>query len=168
MAFATYIASPLYVIVSSPVWALAIEDLVIEAEAWLLLLILLIATIEHIKEAAITLKVTVFFRFKCCLKYEEEVYTEKLKRLPNIGAIVKTADGEGEVSMVETLKEKIKVRFKDGDDIFYKKYDAKDIVVIKDAEKQEDNIEVESEEDLKELEKLEKLDKLEKDTEDTI
>ena len=107
-------------------------------------------------------------RLMCCLKYEEEVYTEKLKRLPNIGAIVKTADGEGEVSMVETLKERIKVRFKDGEDTFYKKYDVKDILVIKDAEKQEDKIEVESEEDLKELEKLEKLDKLEKDTEDTI
>ena len=53
---------------------------------------------------------------------EEEVntYTEKLKRLPNIGAIVKTADGEGEVSMVETLKERIKVKFKDGEDIFFK------------------------------------------------
>ena len=107
-------------------------------------------------------------RLMCCLKYEEEVYAEKLKRLPNIGAIVKTADGEGEVSMVETLKERIKDRFKDGEDTFYKKYDVKDIVVIKDAEKQEEKIDVESDEDLKELEKLEKLDKLEKDTEDTI
>ena len=107
-------------------------------------------------------------RLMCCLKYEEEVYTEKLKRLPKIGAIEKTADGEGEVSMVETLKERIKVRFKDGEDTFYKKYDVKDIVVIKDAEKQDDKIEAETEEALRELEKLEKLDKLEKDTEDTI
>ena len=70
--------------------------------------------------------------------------------------------------MVETLKERIKVRFKDGEDTFYKKYDVKDIVVIKDVEKQDDKIDAESEADLKELEKLEKLDKLEKDTEDTI
>ncbi|MGN1298899.1 MAG: stage 0 sporulation family protein [Candidatus Scatovivens sp.] len=107
-------------------------------------------------------------RLMCCLKYEEEVYTEKLKRLPNVGAIVKTADGEGEVSNVETLKEKVRVRFKDGEDTFYKKYDVKDILVIKDGEKQEDKIEAETEEDLKELEKLEKLEKLDENTEDTI
>ena len=107
-------------------------------------------------------------RLMCCLKYEEEVYTEKLKRLPNNGAIVKTADGEGEVSTVETLKERVRVRFRDGEDIFYKKYDVKDIVVIKDGEKQEDRIEAETEEDLKELQKLENLEKLDKNTEDTI
>ena len=44
----------------------------------------------------------------CCLKYEQEVYEEKLKRIPKIGAIVKTEDGEGTVEGVETLKEKIK------------------------------------------------------------
>ena len=107
-------------------------------------------------------------RLMCCLKYEEEVYTEKLKRLPNIGAIVKTADGEGEVSNVETLKERVRVRFKDGEDTFYKKYDVKDIVVIKDGIKQDDKIEAESEEDLKELQKLENLEKLDENTEDTI
>ena len=106
-------------------------------------------------------------RLMCCLKYEEEVYTEKLKKLPNIGAIVKTADGEGEVSTVETLKEKVRVKFKDGEDIFYKKYDVKDIVVIKDGVKQEETFEGASEEEIKELQKMEKLDKLE-DTEDTI
>ncbi len=106
-------------------------------------------------------------RLMCCLKYEEEVYCEKLKRLPNIGAIVKTADGEGEVSNVETLKELIRVKFKDGDDIFYKKYDVKDIVVIKDGVK-EDKLQAESEEDLKELEEMEKLDQLEENSEDTI
>ena len=36
-------------------------------------------------------------RLMCCLKYENEVYEDKLKRLPNVGAIVKTEDGEGEV-----------------------------------------------------------------------
>ena len=96
-------------------------------------------------------------RLMCCLKYEQEVYEEKLKKLPKIGAIVKTADGTGEVCSVETLVEKVKVKFKDGDEVFYKKYDAKDISIIKDAEKEE--IEVENEEELAELEKLEKLEK---------
>ena len=62
-------------------------------------------------------------RLMCCLKYENEVYEDKLKRLPNVGAIVKTEEGEGEVDGVETLKERVKVRFIDGEDTFYKRYD---------------------------------------------
>ena len=63
-------------------------------------------------------------RLMCCLKYENEVYEDKLKRLPNVGAIVKTEDGEGEVDGVETLKERVKVKFKteDGDGYTYKRY----------------------------------------------
>ena len=77
-------------------------------------------------------------RLMCCLKYENEVYEDKLKRLPNVGAIVKTEDGEGEVDGVETLKERVKVKFKteDGDGYTYKRYDAKDIKVIKDVVKE--------------------------------
>ena len=71
-------------------------------------------------------------RLMCCLKYESEVYEEKLKKLPNIGAIVKTADGEGEVDNVEILKEQVRVRIKDGESYIYKKYEAKDIEIIKD------------------------------------
>jgi len=63
-------------------------------------------------------------RLMCCLKYEQDVYEEKLSRLPRVGAIVKTEDGEGIVEEVETLKEKIKVKLKNGDEYFYKKYDA--------------------------------------------
>ncbi len=36
-------------------------------------------------------------RLMCCLKYEQNVYEDKLKRLPKIGAIVKKEDGEGKV-----------------------------------------------------------------------
>ena len=83
----------------------------------------------------------------CCLKYEQNVYEEKLKRLPKIGAIVKTEDGTGEVCAVETLKEVIRVKFEDGEDSFYRKYDAKDVIVIKDVVVDDDKIEAESEED---------------------
>ncbi len=102
-------------------------------------------------------------RLMCCLKYEENVYSEKIKRLPKIGAIVKTEDGTGEVVSVETLKEKLRVKFKENDDVFFKKYDAKDVTVIKDAVEDE-NIsrkDVENEADLKELEELEQLEKTE-------
>lgn len=96
-------------------------------------------------------------RLMCCLKYENNVYEEKLKRLPHIGAIVKTEDGEGEVDSIETLKEKIRVKIKDGDEYIYRRYDAKDVKVIKDAEKEKiDQEELEHQKELKELEDLEK------------
>ena len=98
-------------------------------------------------------------RLMCCLKYEQEVYEEKLQRLPKIGAIVETEDGQGEVCSVETLKERVKVRFKDGEDIYYKRYNLPEIKIIKNIERKSEDEDIE---DLKELEKLEKLDAIEK------
>ncbi len=100
-------------------------------------------------------------RLMCCLKYESDVYEEKLKRLPNIGAIVSTEDGEGEVDGIETLKERVKVKIKDGDGYLYKRYDAKDIKVIKDA-----TTEVVNEEELENKKELEELERLEKEEND--
>ena len=99
-------------------------------------------------------------RLMCCLKYENDVYEDKLKRLPNIGAIVKTADGEGEVDNIETLKEIIRVKIKDGDNYTYKKYNVSDIKIIKDnkIDDQEDEEEKEHKKELEELERLEELD----------
>ena len=106
-------------------------------------------------------------RLMCCLKYEQEVYEEKLKKLPKIGAIVETADGEGEVCGIETLSENIKVKFIDGEDTFYKKYNIKDVEIIKNVEKNEPIDDLDSDE-LKELEELENLDKIEQNEEDDI
>jgi cell fate regulator YaaT (PSP1 superfamily) len=92
-------------------------------------------------------------RLMCCLKYEEDVYMEKLKRLPKVGAIVKTEDGTGEVISVETLEEKVKVKYTEGPETFYKKHNAKDIEVIKDVEIP-DEMQLDNTEELKELEKL--------------
>ena len=105
-------------------------------------------------------------RLMCCLKYEQEAYEEKLARLPKIGAIVKTEDGKGEVCGIETLKERIKVKLKDGDGFFYKRYDLKDIKIIKNIERNPQ--EEENTEDIKELEKLEKLDAIENTNTDEI
>ena len=89
-------------------------------------------------------------RLMCCLKYEQEVYEEKLSRLPKVGAIVKVEDeGEGIVDSLEILKEKIRVKFKDKDGFYYRKYDAKDVKVIKDVEDKNEDIE---DEELKKLE----------------
>ena len=100
-------------------------------------------------------------RLMCCLKYEQEAYEEKLKRLPKIGAIVKTEDGEGVVDAVETLKEKVRVKMRDQDgENFYKKYDAKDVKIIKNVTT--DVVDPEEKEHLKELQELEKLEKMDK------
>lgn len=96
-------------------------------------------------------------RLMCCLKYEQDVYEEKLSRLPKVGAIVKTPEGEGTVENVETLKELLKVKIVEKDETKIKKFNIGDVVIIKDVEVQED--ESLDQNDLKELEKLEELDK---------
>lgn len=97
-------------------------------------------------------------RLMCCLRYEQEAYEEKLARMPKIGAIVKTEDGEGTVDSIETLKEKIRVKFEDKEDGYYfKKYKASDVKILKNIEKEEMN--EEERENLKELEEMEKLSK---------
>ena len=100
-------------------------------------------------------------RLMCCLKYEQEVYEDKLKRLPKIGAIVKTADGEGTVDSIETLKEIVRVKLKDGEETFYKKYPASEVKIIKNIGKEQ--VDPEEKQHLKELQELEKLEKLDKE-----
>ena len=101
-------------------------------------------------------------RLMCCLKYEQEVYEEKLKILPKIGAIVKTQEGTGEVCAVETLKEVVRVKYQDGEDVYFKKHEAKDVVVIKDVERDDDRLVADNDADLEELKNLEKLERADK------
>ena len=98
-------------------------------------------------------------RLMCCLKYEQEAYEEKLKKLPNIGAIVKTPEGQGEVDGVETLKEIVKVKIKDGEIYKFKRFETKDIKVIKDVTREKTaEEEKEFQKELKELENIERKD----------
>lgn len=101
-------------------------------------------------------------RLMCCLKYEQEVYEEKIKRLPKAGAIVKTEDGEGVVASVEVLKEVLKVQFKKDDVTTYKSYKASDVKVIKNATSKDQVMDSEEMENIKELKKLEALAKADK------
>ena len=97
-------------------------------------------------------------RLMCCLKYEQEVYEDKLKRLPKIGSIVKTEDGEGIVDSIETLKEMVRIKFRDEENnYFYKKFAASDIKIVKSAASE--NMNEEEKENLKELQELEELEK---------
>ena len=103
-------------------------------------------------------------RLMCCLKYEQEAYEEKLARLPKVGSIVETIDGEGTVESVEILKENIRVKFEDDDGYHYKRYKADDVKLIKASETEEiDPEEKENEKELEELENLAKNDILVED-----
>lgn len=97
-------------------------------------------------------------RLMCCLKYEQEVYEDKLKHLPKIGAIVKTEDGEGVVDSIETLKEIVKVKLKDdNNETYFKKFNANELKIIKNTSSE--IIDEEEKENMEELKKLEELEK---------
>lgn len=49
-------------------------------------------------------------RLMCCLKYENDVYMELRKGMPDTGEKVKTADGMGKVVETNILESKVKVR----------------------------------------------------------
>src|SRR5262245_16515517 len=53
-------------------------------------------------------------RLKCCLRFEQDVYDEFQKELPNVGARILTAKGQGRVLAQEILARKVLVEFEDG------------------------------------------------------
>ena len=78
-------------------------------------------------------------RLMCCLKNEQEVYEEKLSRLPNIGATVKTEDGEGIVEDVQVLKELVTVKIQKEDDTIKKVFPLAEIELIKNVRRKDYN-----------------------------
>lgn len=112
-------------------------------------------SIKMAKEQGLSLNPTkisgVCGRLMCCLKHEQDVYEEKLGRLPNVGAFVKTPDGKGTVESVETLKELVRVRINNKEDVMRKTYELKDIEILKNTRKKYNDEDVNMAE-LKELE----------------
>lgn len=47
-------------------------------------------------------------RLMCCLKYEEDVYEELNRRLPKVGDIIATPDGNGEILSANVLSQQVK------------------------------------------------------------
>lgn len=91
-------------------------------------------------------------RLFCCLKYEYDVYAEILQKLPGVGAIVLTPDGEGTVTEVNVLSELVKVRINNAKDAAeIKTYFLHDITRIKDVEVDDLNIPADLEHELKKL-----------------
>ncbi len=69
-------------------------------------------------------------RLMCCLKYEQDAYTELLKTTPKCGAIVKAAEGKGVVEDSNLLTGKLRVRLESDAVVTV---DKKDVEVIKDG-----------------------------------
>lgn len=72
-------------------------------------------------------------RLMCCLKYEEDCYIEIRDRLPEVGDMVITPEGKGEVLSVNVLREQIRVavKKKDKDEKEALMYLSKDIKLVK-------------------------------------
>lgn len=51
-------------------------------------------------------------RLMCCLNYEQSTYEDIRKRMPQVGSIVKTEEGTGEVINNNTVKETVRVKYK--------------------------------------------------------
>jgi cell fate regulator YaaT (PSP1 superfamily) len=64
-------------------------------------------------------------RLLCCLSYEAEQYKELLSGLPEIGNVIKTTEGKGEVLELNALKQEVKVRLENGKIVIIKKEDIK-------------------------------------------
>ncbi len=73
-------------------------------------------------------------RLMCCLKYEQDAYTDLLKHTPKVGAIVKTPYGRGLVVETNLLTRVIKVKMDNTpDDAAPQTFKVKDVKVIKDG-----------------------------------
>ena len=98
-------------------------------------------------------------RLMCCLNYEQSTYEYIRKRLPKVGSIIKTEDGNGEVISNNAVKELVKVKMKKGDEDIIQEYKIYDIELIKGSyedsiDEKSIRLEIESEEDKKLIKNL--------------
>lgn len=89
-------------------------------------------------------------RLMCCLKYEQNAYTDLLKHTPKVGAIVKTPNGKGLVVENNLIAGTLKVKLDSSpDDAAPTAFMVKDVRILKDGYIKMDKKEIE---DLKHLE----------------
>ena len=73
-------------------------------------------------------------RLMCCLKYEQDAYTDLIRRTPKVGAIVKTPDGKGLVVENNLIARTIKVKLDNTpEDVAPKTFPVKQCRTIKDG-----------------------------------
>ncbi|MGN1137865.1 MAG: stage 0 sporulation family protein [Ruminococcus sp.] len=89
-------------------------------------------------------------RLMCCLKYEQNAYTDLLKHTPKVGAIVKTPNGKGLVVENNLIAGTLKVKLDSSpEDAAPTAFTVKDVRILKDGYIKMDKKEIE---DLKHLE----------------
>ncbi|MCD8036486.1 MAG: stage 0 sporulation family protein [Clostridiales bacterium] len=94
-------------------------------------------SIKMAKEQSLSLNPTkisgICGRLMCCLKYEEDVYEELNSKMPNVGDIISTVDGTGEILSTNVLMQVVKaaVRKKENDPPTIDFYSVNEIKVIK-------------------------------------
>ena len=73
-------------------------------------------------------------RLMCCLKYEQDAYTDLLKRTPKVGAIVKTPLGRGLVVENNLLTQTLKVKMDNTpDDAAPQTFKVRQVRIVKDG-----------------------------------
>ncbi len=73
-------------------------------------------------------------RLMCCLKYEQDAYTDLLKHTPKIGAIVKTPEGRGLVVENNLIARTLKVKLDNApEDVAPKTFTVRECRLIKDG-----------------------------------
>lgn len=88
-------------------------------------------------------------RLMCCLKYEQNAYSDLLKRTPKVGAVVDTPEGRGVVVDQNLLTSILKVRMDRDPEAAPLTFHVKDVHTIKDGQIKINKEEIEK---LKELE----------------
>jgi hypothetical protein len=53
-------------------------------------------------------------RLKCCLRFEDEVYTELSKKMPRVNSWVLTASGAGQILDIQILTQLVRIRLESG------------------------------------------------------
>ena len=66
-------------------------------------------------------------RLMCCLKYEQDCYSQTLKKLPKVGKDIVTPDGVGVLAEINAIRERVKVRIKIDDDFDVREYAIADV-----------------------------------------
>lgn len=73
-------------------------------------------------------------RLMCCLKYEQEAYTDLLKRTPKVGAIVKTPEGKGLVVENNLISGTLKVKLDSAPEgVAPSTFNVKEVKILKDG-----------------------------------
>lgn len=98
-------------------------------------------------------------RLMCCLNYEQLTYEDIRKRLPKVGAKVKTEHGIGEVIGNSVVNESVKVKLKKGDEDTIEVFKINKIELVSGnyedtIEERNIKLEVESEEDKELIKKI--------------